>query len=146
MSLVKIRDGITPDLRRKAKAMKNPNRALDAMGRAVISLGERAFTDSVLRPTAWAPRKDDEPHPLLQKSTTLRKSLHHKKIQGKMVIIGSPTKYAAIHQLGGKTGRRGATKIPARPYLPFLNGKLTDRGDVAVARALRAAIKADLGA
>lgn len=32
-------------------------------------------------------------------------------------IIGSNLDYAAIHQLGGQTGRNKAVSIPARPYL-----------------------------
>ncbi len=32
-------------------------------------------------------------------------------------IIGSNLDYAAIHQLGGKTGKGKKTTIPARPYL-----------------------------
>ena len=33
--------------------------------------------------------------------------------------IGSNKPYSAIHMFGGETGRGHATKIPARPYLPF---------------------------
>ena len=36
-------------------------------------------------------------------------------------IIGSNKVYAAIHQLGGQTGKNKKVTIPARPYL-----KLTD--------------------
>lgn len=36
-------------------------------------------------------------------------------------VIGSNKVYAAIHQLGGQTGKNKKTTIPARPYL-----KLTD--------------------
>lgn len=36
-------------------------------------------------------------------------------------LIGSNLAYAAIHQLGGQTGKNKKTTIPARPYL-----KLTD--------------------
>lgn len=36
-------------------------------------------------------------------------------------IIGSNLAYAAIHQLGGQTGKNHKAEIPARPYL-----KLTD--------------------
>ncbi len=33
------------------------------------------------------------------------------------VEVGSNMVYAGIHQFGGEAGRRGATKLPARPYL-----------------------------
>ena len=36
-------------------------------------------------------------------------------------VIGSNLVYAAIHQLGGQTGKNKKTTIPAKPYL-----KLTD--------------------
>lgn len=145
MSLKQIKDTITPDLRAKARKMRNPKRALDAMGRSVVSLGKRAFTQGGLRPKPWAPRKDDEPHPLLQDSTLLRKSIRH-QVVGKKVIISSSranngVSLAAVHQLGSKK-----QNIPARPFLPFRGRRLTPVGQKAVSRALRAAIKADLGA
>jgi phage virion morphogenesis protein len=34
-------------------------------------------------------------------------------------VIGSNLAYAAIHQLGGQTGKNKKTTIPARPYLQF---------------------------
>ncbi|EED0799471.1 phage virion morphogenesis protein [Escherichia coli] len=34
------------------------------------------------------------------------------------VAIGSNLAYAAIHQKGGKAGRKRAVTLPARPYLP----------------------------
>lgn len=39
------------------------------------------------------------------------------QVQPKSVLIGTNKVYGAIHQFGGKTGRRGKTNIPARPYL-----------------------------
>jgi phage virion morphogenesis protein len=137
----KIRDGIAPDLRRKALATKDRKPHLNAMGRAVVSLGKRAFTDPSLRARAWAPRKDDLPHNLLQKSTMLRKSIRITRTTNSVVTVGSDREYAAIHQLGGKAGRNKASKIPARPYLPFLRRKLTPRGSLAVNRALSASLR-----
>ncbi|MBR6126579.1 phage virion morphogenesis protein, partial [bacterium] len=32
-------------------------------------------------------------------------------------VIGSNLEYAAIHQLGGQTGKNKSVEIPARPYL-----------------------------
>jgi phage virion morphogenesis protein len=34
------------------------------------------------------------------------------------VEVGTNVVYAAIHQLGGKTGRAAKTVLPARPFLP----------------------------
>lgn len=36
-------------------------------------------------------------------------------------IIGSNLDYAAIHQLGGQTGKNKKTTIPTRPYLKLTN-------------------------
>ena len=135
-SFKKIHDGITPSLRRRAAAAKNRKPHLMAMGRAVVSLGKRAFTEAGLRPTAWSPRKDDLPHNLLQKSTMLRKSIRVLGVSESRVTIGSDRKYAATHQLGSKK-----KNIPARPYLPFRGGKLTPRGSQVVGRALSASLK-----
>lgn len=141
MKLFQMRDGISPDLLRKARAVGSPQRHLKAMGMAVKSLGKRAFTDASLRPEPWPERQDNEAHPLLQRSTMLRKSIKVISVSSTKVVIGSDRKYAVIHQLGGKAGRGKKTKIPARPYLPFKNGKLTPRGRVAVERALKSSLK-----
>jgi len=42
------------------------------------------------------------------------------------LLIGSVKKYAAIHQLGGKTGKNHAATIPARPYLGLSKKDLDD--------------------
>lgn len=141
MKLWQLNDGISPDLVRKANTVGDKRRHLQAMGDAVKSLSKRAFTDSSLRATSWPARKDDKPHLLLQKSTSLRKSIRVISVSSTKVVIGSDRKYAAIHQLGGKAGRGKKSKIPARPYLPFKNGRITARGNVAVTRALTASLK-----
>ena len=41
-------------------------------------------------------------------------------------IIGSNLEYAAIHQLGGNTGKGKKVTIPARPYLVLANGDLSE--------------------
>lgn len=133
----KIKNGIAPDLLKKARAVKDRKPHLKAMGRSVISLGKRAFTDPDLRAKAWAPRKDDLPHRLLQKSTMLRKSLRLQSVTNSVVTIGSDRPYAAAQQLGSSENN-----LPARPFLPFFRGRLTARGNLAVNRALAASLKA----
>ena len=46
-------------------------------------------------------------------------------------VIGSNLAYAAIHQLGGQTGKNKKTTIPARPYL-----KLTDDENIEILEAI----------
>lgn len=135
MSLILIRDSISPDLRRRAAATADRRPMLSAMGQAVKSLGIQAFTDPAKRPDYWAPRKDNLPHALLQKSTSLRKSIRVGSLTNSMVTIVSDKPYAATHQLG----RDG---IPARPFLPFYrSGQMTGLGRIRVERALVAALR-----
>lgn len=135
MSLIQIRDTITPDLRRRAEAAGDKRPLLLAMGTAVKSLGQQAFSDAAKRPTTWAPRKDQKKtHPLLLESGTLETSLRV-EVESSRVIIESDRPYAAIHQLGGE-------HIPARPYLPFYqSGGLTELGRRRVENALKGALR-----
>lgn len=136
MALIKIRDSVSGDMRRRAAAVSDKRPLLEAMGQAVKALGIQAFTDPSKRAEYWAPRKDNKPHPLLQKSTMLRKSIRVTGIYKDSVVIGSDRPYAAIHQLGGK-------RIPARPYLPFhASGQMTALGRQRTDRALAAVMRA----
>lgn len=138
MSFRKIQDGITPDLRKKAQSLApgGRQRLLRAMGVAVVSIGKRAFTDPSLRASRWAPRQDDERHPLLIKKVVLLPSIRIMSTSSDSVTIGSDRPYAAAHQLGSK--KQG---IPARPFLPFKGKQLTKVGATGVSRALRAGLK-----
>lgn len=136
MALTKIRDTISPDLRRRAQAAADKRPHLTAMATAVVGLGKQAFSDASKRPQAWAPRQDSKPHPLLMLSGTLETSLRQLSLSANQVTIGSDRPYAATHQLG-----RDA--IPARPYLPFYkSGQMTALGRERVERALRASLRA----
>ena len=135
MSLIKIKDTLTPDLRKRAAAAADKRPLLLAMGTAVVGLGKDAFTDAQKRPAYWDPRKDDKPHPLLLESGTLEASLRGDRIQGDTVFISSSTPYAATHQLG-------RDHIPARPFLPFhKSGEMTALGRTKVQSALTAALR-----
>lgn len=76
---------------------------------------------------SWVKRKDNKPHPLLEKSNHLRESIHY-QVKGSRVEIGSNLKYAAIQQYGdnrsitrrtkgGGTSKSYSRKIPSRAYL-----------------------------
>lgn len=137
IEFLKIRDGVSSDLQRKARAAKDKRPLLRAMGTAAVTLGKQAFTDSGLRPAEWLGRKDDKPHNLLMLATMLYRSVRIGDVSGDQVTIVSDRPYAAVHQLGSeKLG------IPARPFLPFMaDGRLTATGAERVNRALRAALK-----
>lgn len=135
MSLIKIHDGISPDLRKRAAAVADKRPLLAIMGQSIKALGIQAFTDPAKRPTYWAPRKDSKPHALLQLSTMLRKSIRVTSITGDTVTVGSDRNYASTQQMG-----RGS--IPARPYLPFYkSGQMTPLGRQQTDRGLRAGLR-----
>lgn len=146
MPLIKIKDTISPDLKRRARAAGNKQPLLLAMGTAVKGLGQQAFSDPTARAQAWAPRKDNHPHPLLLGSAIPKNAgggssdpvLAHSLVVdagSDKVVIRSDRPYAAIHQLGGE-------HIPARPFLPFYkSGQITELGRRRVENALKAALR-----
>ena len=141
--VTKIKDTITPDLQRKLKAMQDRTPYLKAMGTAVVSLAQRAFTDEGLRPSTWEKRKVEpkDGHAPLIESGALRKSIRISSVTNKEVTISSDRPYAAAHQFGYPEHN-----LPARPFLPFdQSGHLTAKGAEQVEMALRAALKARAG-
>ena len=97
-------------------------KALSSIGAHVASEATRAFRDPALRPSPWAPRKDNKAkHPLLIKSGSLRQSISWRISAPDTVQIGSDKKYASYHQFGTK-------RMPARPFFPIdKSGRLTPR-------------------
>lgn len=142
---------ITPSLRAKMAKAKNPQKALEAMGLAVVSLAQRAFTQSSLRPSAWAAlkpatikakqRKGYGSKPL-RNSGSLAQSPRVIKASARSVTVGSDRRVgshslAAIHQLGSTAG-----KIPARPFFPFdSDGKPTDKARRNIIAAAESALR-----
>jgi len=53
----------------------------------------------------------------LWRSAHLKDSLDWEAASDGTVVFGSNVEYARIHQMGGKTGRNHAAKIPKRPYM-----------------------------
>lgn len=134
------RDTVSPDLAKKFRAMEDPRPHLEAMGLALVSLTKRAFTDSSLRPSTWATKKDGTPASL-RKTGMLWQSIRITALNASSVTVGSDRAYAAAHQLGSK--KRG---IPARPFFPFTaSGEPTLRAKEAVEMALRASFGKAMG-
>ncbi len=154
------RDDISPSLSRLAATAKNPVAVLRAMGTTFKSITEGNFNSAgaAYRPKPWPPKRDPEGQPsILQKSTTLAKSFHL-EVTSRSATLGTPSKYASIHQFGGvirakpgKTlswvnskGERVFAKmvtIPARPFFPVLNGKLTPKAEEKIGNAARRVIE-----
>jgi phage gpG-like protein len=120
-----FRNGISPALARQAARIRDRRPVLEAMGLEFVSLSKRAFSDSSLRPSTWAPKRDGRPA-TLRKSGALFHSIRIVEVTNNSVTAGSDRAYAAIHQLGGRIVRGNATiNMPARPFFPILGGKLT---------------------
>ena len=148
--VTKIKDTMTPDMRRKIATAKNPRKAHQAMGLAVVSLTQRAFTQPSLRPSPWPAlkpatiqakrRKGYGSKPLIS-STLLSRSPRIVEATAQAVVVGSDRRagsqsLAAIHQYGTKDKR-----VPARPTWPFdRQGRPTPRGQRSILSAAKAAL------
>ncbi len=61
------------------------------------------------------------------------------QVTGDTLTVGSPERYAAIHQFGGRAGRGEKVNIPARPFLPVRpDGSLYPQEQALVLEALNA--------
>lgn len=121
--------------------MSEPIRAFRALGDAdryqlADTIGATLVTEFKLNfeneqgpdGTPWTPseRAKNEGGKTLRDKNHLNDSITHNVFSGgDGVEVGSNMVYAAIHQFGGETGRNGATKIEARPYLG-LNADIED--------------------
>lgn len=142
---IKIEDKISPHLARQARALADRRPMLEGMGLALVSMTQRAFQDSALRPASWAPvKKGGLKNAPLRLSGALYQSIKLSGLNNNSVTVSSDRRYAAIHQLGGKTRphiirptlkkalawpggahpvrmvRHPGSRIPARPFFPFL--------------------------
>lgn len=125
-----FRDTISPTLARQARAIKDRRPILEAMGAEFTSLTKRAFADAALRPATWPPLKPAtlarKKGSMLRESGALWHSIRITALTSSSVTVGSDRVYAAIQQLGGEIKRgQVVIRIPARPYMPILGGKIT---------------------
>lgn len=151
------KDDITPDLRKKIRAVSNPTGIWKAVGTQLVSLTKRAFRDEALRQTAWPAKSDGSVSNLIYKGVLLS-SIRITAVDTKGVTIGSDRPYAAIHQLGGiirpkkakalvftiggKTIFAKQVKIPARPFFPFTpDGALAEKAKEPVKEIVDAAFR-----
>ena len=150
ITVKKTRDLLGPSLSAKLRTCGNPVKAHKAMGLAVVSLAQRAFSQASLRPATWPAlkaatikakqRKGYGTKPLIS-SGALAHSPRVVSADRSSVIVGSDRdvgghSLAAIHQLGSTDAH-----IPARPTWPFdKSGKPTDRGKKSIIAAARGAL------
>ena len=126
------RNDISPKLSKMAAAARRPEPVLRAMGTTFLSITMGNFNDagSDYRPTSWPAKKDGTPSKL-QKSGTLSRSFHL-EVGSTFAKVGNPTIYAATHQFGRP---HGSGEIPARPFFPIIDGKLTPKAEEKIAAA-----------
>lgn len=109
--------GIRTMLERLQGRMGNLTPAMRTIGETVRSSVERNF-EAQGRPAKWTPsqRVLRTGGQTLSLSGRLRRSFSV-KATGKEAVVGTNVVYAAIHQMGGRAGRGGKVKLPARPFL-----------------------------
>lgn len=132
-----IRDGITPELARIARQVKDRKPILEAMALQLVSLTKRAFSSPELRPLPWPPRKSDGPtkykvraglkdagktkiaktHSLLRLSGALWHSIRVAEVTNDHATVASDRVYAAHQQFGSRPGSK--QNLPPRPFFPF---------------------------
>lgn len=122
-SISLTKDDVTKDLQKAIKKVQQPEKLLKAVGVGIVGLAKEAFNNASLRPIPWVPKKDGSKATLKSREATLWRSLKVQSVNKRNVRVGSDRPYAAIHQLGGKT-----RPMPARPYFPIYNDKLTVHG------------------
>ena len=100
-----------------ARAQRN---ALVVIGNVVKNRTTEAFKTPELRPSPWAPRKNnaDPDRPLLYKHGDLQQNFRSVVTGPDTVVVRTKVKYARYHQTGTKN-------MPARPFFPVKDGKLT---------------------
>jgi len=150
ITVTKTTDTLGPSLAAKLRTCQNPVKAHRAMGLAVVSLAQRAFTQASLRPATWPAlkpatikakqRKGYGTKPLIS-SGALAQSPRVITATARAVVVGSDRKagshsLAGIHQLGSTEAH-----IPARPTWPFeASGRPTERGRKTIIAAARGAL------
>lgn len=145
------RNDVSPRLSKLAGTARNKQGVLRAMGTTFKSITEGTFNSAgaEFRPQPWRPKADGSPS-ILQKSTTMAKSFHL-EVTGMYARVSNPMVYASIHQFGGKIEAKNGGKLkfqigerwvavervemPARPFYPVQNGKLTPKAENLIARA-----------
>ena len=104
--------------------------------------GKKAYTKKgILKKSAQAYLSSMR---MLQVTGQLAASIHSASGDD-WAMIGAGTKYARIHQLGGRAGRNNKVYIPARPYLPFTaNKRLQPEAEKAILETLERHLRATL--
>lgn len=158
MRLTITRDDVSPGLRKLASAARRPLAVFQAMGNTFKSITEGNFNSAGarFRPRPWPALWDGRPS-ILQKSTTMAKSFRL-EVTNTYARVSNPMVYAPVHQFGkvitaspgkrlswvGANGKRvfaRSVEIPARPFFPVVDGKLTVDAERLISRAGERALR-----
>jgi phage gpG-like protein len=151
MNFTLKKDTLSPAISALGKTAKNPTPVMRAMGTTFKSITEGTFNSvgAAYRPTPWAPKSDGSASNL-QRSTTMSKAFQL-AVTDKTATVSNPMIYARVHQFGAvikatnakalswiQDGVRKFAKkvtIPARPFFPILNGRLTPMAETKIIAA-----------
>lgn len=97
--------------------------------------GAGKWTPLSARTIAQRQKRGRWPGPILRQTGDLYRSITYRATATEMVL-GTNWPYAAIQQFGGKAGRGGKVKIPARPYMLDASGEFPQVWLGAVVRRL----------
>lgn len=137
------RNAISPDLAKALRASQRAAPAMKAAGEVLVQMAKRSFDEPALRITNWPPLKSStikqktkagKSNAILKSSGTLWRSLRVISAEATRVTIGSDRPYAAFHQIGTR-------HIPARPFFPIAQGRLS----AAAAKRVETALRLKLG-
>jgi phage gpG-like protein len=146
------RDDVSPAISALVRRAKNPEPVLRAMGTTFKSITEGTFNSvgAAYRPRPWRAKRDGSPSILQSRNPVLSKAFHL-AVSREKAVLSNPTRYAAIHQFGGVIRPKNAkvlrffsngkwysvkkVTIPARPFFPVENGKLTPKAEEKILRA-----------
>jgi phage virion morphogenesis protein len=137
---VKISKIDTKEIDALIAAAENKNKLLRTIGMCFVNIiGESFEKEQSPDGKPWKPvaeTKELAKHRLSawRKGKQFKKKILHDsgllsesfsaKIKSGGLIVGTNLEYAAIHQFGGKAGRRKKVTIDARPFLPVTGDKL----------------------
>lgn len=152
------RNDVSPALSKLAATARNPKNVLRSGGNVFKSITEGNFNSAgaAFRPAAWPAKKDGSVR-TLKKSGLLSHSFHL-TVSDQAATVSNPTPYATVHQFGSgqvDAKRKAAAKkkgttahtmnIPAAPFFPVINGKLTPASEEKIGSAMKRQILRESG-
>ena len=166
-----IKDDWSPLFARLAALGQNPTPVMRAIGREFKRITEDNFTaaGSAMRPIPWVNtyrmKANPEGIPATLRLHNVLANSFHLEVSAGRATLKTPVPYAAIHQFGGPLGSKkhptvkhrdiatgqvtaitgGVGTMPARPFFPILNDRLTPaaraRMEAAAQRAAEREVK-----